>query len=95
MPQLIWSLDDFRPGLGGPVTISIAVHLENGDGAWDGVLQGITYEQSMEEPGYLQGVLSGSGDYAGQSAYIVGDTNKAMRLPFHVLIFPGDMPEVP
>ena len=92
--ELAWSYDDFRPGLGGPATASVAVHIENGLGAWDGVLQGFEYEQGMQTPGWLQGLLSGSGGYAGQSAYIIGDTSDEWKIYFYGLIFPGDMPAV-
>ena len=53
------------------------------------------YEQGMQTPGWLQGLLSGSGGYAGQSAYIIGDTSDEWKIYFHGLIFPGDMPAVP
>jgi hypothetical protein len=93
--HMAWSSDDFRPGLGGPSTASVAVHIENGDGTWDGVLQGFAYEQGMQAPGWLHGLLAGGGGYAGQSVYIIGDTSDEWLIPFHGLIFPGDMPEVP
>jgi len=54
---MVFNYDDFSNDLGAVKTFPI--HIENDDGAWDGVLRGFRYPDEPSGTSHTQGPLTG------------------------------------
>lgn len=85
---------DFRTIEGIPsILIHNALRIENEEGSWSGLCDLLAVPD--ERPDSFSCLFSGESAYDGLNAYLVFENPEQPPLPFHGLIFDGELPPTP